>query len=109
MKMIITLVGIFLTGNIIVAQKKEFREKALQEIDSLVANALEFLGKTDSVIMATGRPASTNGGINRPDRNSGKKFIGCQQVHYGRHRLRRTNDDGVGKDRPCIYYYLYTT
>lgn len=44
------------------AQKKTFQEKTLQEIDSLIANPLEFLGKTDSAIIAAGRPASLVGG-----------------------------------------------
>ena len=61
MKIIVALLVTVLFTNIVFAQK-ELKEKTLQEIDSLVANPLEFLGKTDSAIMAAGRPSSIIGG-----------------------------------------------
>ena len=61
MKIIVALLVTGLFTNIVFAQK-ELKEKTLQEIDSLVANPLEFLGKTDSAIMAASRPSSIIGG-----------------------------------------------
>lgn len=62
MKIIVVLLATVLFTNIVSAQKRELKEKTLQEIDSLVANCLEFLGKTDSAVMAAGRPSSIVGG-----------------------------------------------
>ncbi|MEO7924710.1 MAG: hypothetical protein ABIR30_13595 [Chitinophagaceae bacterium] len=62
MKIIISLFVVALFIHPVAGQKKGMKEKALEEIDSLVANALEFLGKTDSFILAAGRPFSIKGG-----------------------------------------------
>lgn len=62
MRLFILLFTLLLSANTVTAQKKTLQEKALQEIDSLVANSLDLLGKTDSAIMAAGRPASIIGG-----------------------------------------------
>ena len=62
MKIVIAALAILLLHPIVIAQKKEMREKALREIDSLISNPFEFLGKTDSLIMAAGRPSSIIGG-----------------------------------------------
>lgn len=74
MKIIVALFITFLFTNIVFAQK-ELKEKTLQEIDSLVANSLEFLGKTDSAIMAAGRPSSIIGG----DKWEAKSFKGSNK------------------------------
>lgn len=62
MKLRITLLLCFFSGTIALAQKKEFRERALQEADSLIANALLFLGRSEPEIIAAGRPAAVMGG-----------------------------------------------
>jgi hypothetical protein len=62
MKIIIPILALVLFSNIIVAQDKTVQEKTLQEIDGLVDNAMQFLGKKESVILAAGRPASVTGG-----------------------------------------------
>lgn len=61
MKLTTTLLLILFSGAVAVAQKKDFRERTLEETDSLIANALELLGKTDKEIIA-GRPSSIPGG-----------------------------------------------
>src|SRR5215813_7128018 len=61
MRTITTLIAILFV-HASFSQKKDFKGMALQEIDSLVANALELLGKTDSAIIEVGRPASIIGG-----------------------------------------------
>jgi len=43
-------------------QKKDFKENTLTEISCLIANPYEFLDKSDSAILAAGRPASIRGG-----------------------------------------------
>jgi len=51
------LLAVFLSGNMVFAQKKVLQAKTFREIDSLIANPFEFPGKTESLIMATTRPA----------------------------------------------------
>ena len=42
--------------------KKEFREQTFAELVSIIENPFEFLGKTDSAVVAAGRPANIVGG-----------------------------------------------
>ena len=62
MKISITFLLCFFAGTIATAQKKDFRERTLQETDSLITNALLFLGRSEQEIIAAGRPASVIGG-----------------------------------------------
>src|SRR5580765_2581351 len=46
----------------LVGQKVSLKEKTLMEIDCYIKHAYELLGKTDSAILAAGRPDSIIGG-----------------------------------------------
>lgn len=50
--------GFFLHAS---AQKASMTDNALKEISSIIEHAYSFLGKTDSTILANGRPASLKG------------------------------------------------
>lgn len=56
----ITLMTLLFTSASL-ARKRDMNEKALQEIDSLIANPYESLGKSDSKIVYEGRPSSIIG------------------------------------------------
>ena len=53
----ITLLATFLVSHIVFGQKNELAKKALREIDSIITNPYEFLGKTEPDIKGAGRPA----------------------------------------------------
>ena len=71
----ITLLATFLVTNIVFGQKNELARKALREIDSIITNPYEFLGKTGEDVKAAGRPASIIGGDKwEEEKESGEKI-----------------------------------
>ena len=62
MKIIIPFLMLLVIHPVVSGQKKDFRESTLTEISCLIENAYEFLGKSDTAILAAGRPSSIRGG-----------------------------------------------
>ena len=56
--LLLLLLGMNITA---IAQKKDVKERTIQEIEGYINYAYELLGKTDSAILANGRPDSIIG------------------------------------------------
>lgn len=61
MKILITLISLLFSFHL-VGQKASLKQRTLMEIDGYIKYAYELLGKTDSAILAAGRPDSIIGG-----------------------------------------------
>ena len=62
MKIIIYTVILVSLSVTVVGQKNNIKEKALEEIACIIASPFELLGKTDTAIIAAGRPSAIKGG-----------------------------------------------
>jgi len=62
MKTIIPFLMLLVTHPVVSGQKKDFKENTLTEISGLIENAYQFLGKSDTAVLAAGRPSAIQGG-----------------------------------------------
>ena len=62
MKIVVPFLITLMVNSIGFAQKKDFKEKTLNEISSLIENAHEFLGKSVVAVLGVGKPSSIQGG-----------------------------------------------